>query len=202
MDTLELIQKIEEIYRMPGYPLIFIGSFIEITPFGWTIPGGVILAVGGFFANGGPLSLFWVILSGWLGAWTTLLLAYAIGKKSGMYFVKKFKQEKKAEMAHTLLAKHGAVILSTSLLASLTRFWVAYVSGMESYDFLKFLFYSGAASLGWVSLMTVVGYLTGGERTSLEKAIAQLGILGWVLVIIALAAAYLAARKEFKKDKL
>ena len=83
-------------------------------------------------------------------------------------------------MAKNLLKKHGAVILTTSMMANLTRFWVAYIAGVESYKPHKFLLYSFVASLGWVSLMAIVGYIAGFERGNIEKIVGRLGVIGWL----------------------
>ena len=201
MELVELISILENIFAKYGYSIVFLASFIEITPFGWTIPGGAILAIAGFFAYGASFSLLVVLVLGWLGAWLVLLLAYYLGLKTGYRLVKFFKQEKNAERAKILLREHGGVILTTSMLASLTRFWVAYVAGMQKYGRLKFLFYSAVASLTWSSLMIVIGYLAGSERSKLEIGIARLGILGWILFLIVLGVIYWKIRKGFGELK-
>lgn len=204
MDTINLIHTIEQFYISYGYPLVFVSSFVEITPMGWMVPGGVVLAVGGFFAYSKSISFLGVLLWGWFGAWTTLILAYLLGKKSGMWLVKKLRQEKNTQRAKRILDRNGAIILTSSMLANMTRFWTAYVAGMEKYNWTRFLFYSGVASLTWVSLMGVVGYLAGSERSQLEASITRLGIISWVLLVIAAAIFFYSLKKdyrEFNKDK-
>jgi membrane protein DedA with SNARE-associated domain len=147
MELIKLISILENLFASYGYAIVFLASFVEITPLGWTIPGGTILAIAGFFAYGARVSLLVILVLGWLGAWLVLLLAYFLGNKTGYQLVKKIKQEKNAERAKILLREHGGVILATSMLASLTRFWVAYIAGTQKYSLLKFLFYSAAASL-------------------------------------------------------
>lgn len=203
MDTLELIKKAEEIYKSFGFPIVFLSGFIEMTPFGWAIPGGLIVAIAGFFAYGNAQSFAIIIILGWLGSWLTFLFSYILGRKTGHYLVKKLHQEKNAQRAETLLKNHGGVILTTSMLAGLTRFWIAYVAGEQKYNFGNFLFYSLTASLTWTSLQAIIGYLAGSERQNLERGIAALGILGWVFLIIAIASIIFSAKKEyrhFKKD--
>lgn len=204
MDLPTLIDTTEFFFSKYGYLTIFVGSFIEITPMGWMVPGGVILALAGFFANGSQeINLVSIILYGTFGAWITFTLSYLLGKKSGMWLVKKLKQEKNATFAKRLLANHGGVILTTSMLANLTRFWVAYIAGVENYDFKKFSLYSFAAAVGWSSLMAIIGYLAGFERNHLEKAIGATGVVGWVFLGLA---AYFIQRsikheyKHFKED--
>lgn len=63
---------------------------------------------------------------------------------------------------------------------------VAYIAGVENYNLKKFLFYSAAASLTWVSFMTVVGYIAGSERHVLERYIATAGIVPWVIFVVVL----------------
>jgi membrane-associated protein len=201
MQTIELINQIENFYATYGYPLVFLFSLAEITPFGFAIPGGTVLIVGGFFAYEGKVNLFGIITSGWLGTWTTFLMAYFLGYKTGYWLVKKLKQQKNAKRAKRLLDNHGAVILTTSMLANLTRFWVAYMAGQQKHKFSKFLLYSGAASLTWSSLMTVAGYLAGSGRQNLERVIARLGVAAWVFVIFVFFIVYVLAKKEFKQYK-
>src|SRR3989304_4461371 len=139
METLVLIDKIENIYLSWGNILIFISSLIETSPMGFTIPGGFVVALGGFFSYGNKLNLAGVILSGTLGMLTTFLIAYVLGRKTGFSLAKKFHQQKYFELAKRLLENHGPIILTTSLLANITRFWIAYVAGSQKYRFFKFM---------------------------------------------------------------
>lgn len=199
MDTLQLISFTEKLYIQYGYLLVFVSSFIEITPLGWTIPGGVILAVGGYFAFSGQIHLLGVILAGWMGAWLTFLLAYFFGFRSGNWLIDKLHQEKNARKAKSMLKNYGPAILTTSMLANLTRFWIAYISGVEKYSFRRFFFYSAAASLAWVSLMSVVGYIVGSERGSLENGLAGLGALAWIFLFVAIGVIIWSGKKEFEE---
>jgi membrane protein DedA with SNARE-associated domain len=205
MNTLELISKIEQLYSTYGYWLVFVSSFIEITPLGFTIPGGAILAVGGFFAYGSGVNLYLILLFSWFGAWLTFLLAYYLGGKTGSFLVRKLHQQKNQERARILLKNHGPVILTTSMLANLTRFWIAYVAGEQSYSLIKFIFYSAVASLTWSSLMVIAGFFAGAERGNIEQWITRLGALSWLILFILLFIIYRISKKEFsnlKNDKV
>ena len=201
MEIIDILEKLEEIFISWGYLIVFLSSFIEISPLGWILPGGLFLAMAGFFAYGNESQLFLILIFSWFGAWMSFLLAYYLGMKYGFSVAKSLKQEHNAKKAKSLLNNHGPVILTTSMMASLTRFWIAFVAGAQKYKFFKFLFYSGAASLTWSSLMVIVGYLAGAERTHLERSLTRLGILSWVLILIAIATIYWSTRKEFKKMK-
>ncbi len=201
METLELINKLEHFYVVWGYPLIFVSSFIETTPFGWTIPGGSMIAMGGFFAYSQSISLFGVIIAAWLGQWSTFMFAYLIGHKSGTILISKLNQKENANKAKELLNKHGGAILTTSMMANFTRFWISYAAGAQKYNLAKFTFYSSAASLTWTSLMVVIGYIAGAQRIRLESGLAGLGIAAWLVIIATLAVVYWKSKKEYKLFK-
>lgn len=164
------------------------------------IPGGLLTALGGFFAYSNPaINILTVIISGWIGMLSTLLLSYYLGSKTGMRIAKKLKQEKIAHRAEILLTKHGPIILTTSLLANLTRFWISYVAGTKRYDFKKFFIYAASASLVWSSLLVFAGYLAGTNKDRLESGLARLGIIAWVLLIVATGVIYWKSRQEYEE---
>ncbi|HET7099495.1 MAG TPA: VTT domain-containing protein [Patescibacteria group bacterium] len=204
MDFIELINSTQWFFEKYGYLTIFLGSLVEITPLGWAVPGGAILALAGFFANTDKeLNLIAIILSGTLGSWFTLLLAYYIGKKTQMWLVKKLHQEKTAAFAKRMLQSHGGSILTTSMMANLTRFWVAYVAGADNYNFWRFFKFSLLASLSWVTLMAFMGYFAGFGRGSIESLVKSIGVVAWLFLIIAVYFLYKSIRHEyqhFKKD--
>lgn len=199
MEIINLLNIISTLFEQWGYPIIFIGSLIEITPFGWAVPGGVILAVAGFLSNNNQnLPLISVIIAGTLGAWLAFLLAYLLGRKTGMWLVGKLHQEKNARFAKSLLQKNGGVILTTSMLANLTRFWISYIAGVDKYSFLKFNLYAFLASLSWVSLMTLLGFFAGYEKENLKNIVSGIGILAWVFLGLAVIVIYKSIKREYK----
>jgi membrane-associated protein len=198
VEAKEIITLLESFYQTYGYAILFLGSFIETSPMGWTIPGGLIVALGGFFAYGEGISLYLTIVSAWLGMWATFLTAYFLGARTGGGLIKRFKQEKNAKRAKRLLENHGPSILTTSLMANLTRFWVAYVAGSQKFNFIRFLFYSAAASLTWTGFLVAVGYLAGAERGNIEAGLTRLGVLSWGLLLLALFFIYWHTRQEYE----
>lgn len=202
MDLLQALDLIAILFEKWGYPIIFLGSLFEITPLGWAIPGGAILVVSGYLSNGNPnIPLIPIILWGTLGTWMAFILAYALGAKTGMWLVKKLHQEKNAAFAKRILKNNGAAILTTSMLANLTRFWISYIAGVEKYKLLKFNIYAFVASLSWVSLMVLLGYFAGFEKENLRKIASSIGVLAWVFLIIAAAVIYISIKHEHKHFK-
>lgn len=201
MDTLVIIAKIERLFDQFDYLIVFFSSLIEITPFGWIIPGGLVLATAGFFTYNKAYALAKILVSGWLGAWFSLVGAYILGKRTGMWLVKKLKQEKNAQRAKRMLDKNGPIILTSSMLANLTRFWSAYVAGVEKYSFLRFLIYSGAASFTWVALMVFIGFLGGSERGQIENLLRKTGAMSWIILGIVGIIIFLSIKSDKKENE-
>lgn len=201
MEVNEFIDVIESVYLEWGYLIVVISSFVESSPFGWLIPGGLLTALGGFFAYNSPLNVFLVFFSGWAGIFGVLLCAYYIGDKTGMRIAKKLGQEKNAKRADKLLHKHGAIIITTSLLANITRFWVAYVAGIHRFDLKKFSIYALSASFTWTALLVGVGYVAGASKEKLEASLAQIGILSWLLVFLAAGIITWKIKQEYEDLK-
>ena len=199
-----MLDLIAYFFEKWGYLTIFLGSLIEITPIGWAVPGGLILVLAGYLSNGNQnIPLIPIIIWGSLGTWIAFLIAYLLGSKTGMWLVNKLKQQKNAEFAKRILKNNGAIILTTSMMANLTRFWISYIAGVEKYNFIKFNLYATIASISWVSLMVIVGYIAGFEKENLKSIVGSVGVLAWILLAIAVFVIYKSIKNEyqhFKKD--
>ncbi len=194
----DIVRFIESLYLAYGLPIIFVTSLIEITPVGWVIPGGSLLTLGGFFAYGRPSYLLAVIFFGWLGSWSTFFIAYILGAGASNKLNINLRGGKAAKQAKILLKKQGPVVMTSAMLASITRFWIAFFAGSQRYNIKKFAIYSGVASLSWTSLMVIIGYLAGTQRDKLEFNGAKLGIISWLVFAILAVIVYLKAKKEIK----
>ncbi len=203
MDIIQIVTVVEKLFSDWGYPIIFLGSLIETSPVGWLVPGGAILVVAGYLSSGyQTLPLIPIIIWGTLGTWAAFVLSYLLGSKTGMRVVEKFHQENNARFAQSLFRKHGGIILTTSMLSNLTRFWVAYIAGVENYNFLKFNFSAFIASISWVSLLVLLGYFTGYEIENLKKISGNAGIFSWAFLIIALTVIFITVKIEKRSHKL
>lgn len=202
MKLLQTLDLLATLFEKFGYPIIFSASLIEITPLGWAVPGGAILVVSGYLSNGNPnLPLVGTIIWGTLGTWVAFILAYQLGNKTGMWLVSKLRQEKNANFAKRILKNNGPVVLTTSMMANLTRFWISYIAGVEKYNLIKFNLYAFFASLSWVSMMVLLGYFAGFEKENLRYITKSIGVLSWVFLLIAIVVIVYVIRHEYKHFK-
>jgi membrane protein DedA with SNARE-associated domain len=81
MNSQEIFTYAEGVFLSYGLLIVFVSSFIEISPVGWIIPGGTILAIGGFFSYGKTVSLLGTVIFGWFGAWAYFHSRILSGKR-------------------------------------------------------------------------------------------------------------------------
>lgn len=139
---------------------------------GFFLPGDSLLFVTGMIIagsqhpfNSDPLNLiYWIVLliiCGILGNF----VGYWFGKKSGpLLFHKKdtflFKQ-KHLRQAKEFYEKRGGGAIVLARFLPMVRTFAPIVAGIVQMDFKKFTFYNMVGCIGWVTSMTMLGYLLG-----------------------------------------
>lgn len=201
MDLNQIVIGISAYFIKYGYPLVFFGVLVETTPLGGFIPGALLAAMGGFYSYDGPLSFPFVLILGTSGMFLTLISSYIIGKKTGMKLAHYFKQEENVAHAKVLLEKYGPLIVTTALLSNITRFWIAYIAGMQKYNIIQFSFLALVASLAWVSLLVISGYLAASSAHSIERNLAQVSIISWIFLAATGAVITWAIRKNINETR-
>lgn len=184
MDVNYIFSLSEDFFTRWGYLLVFVSTFIETTPLGFLIPGSTIVAIAGYYSYSTPLNTGVIIFFSSLGMLTTFSLSYYFGYVTGYSLIKLYKQEKNSQKAKKILDKNGPIVITTALISNITRFWIAYLCGIQKYKFRKFLFYAFIASVSWNSLLTMLGYFAGSGRFVIEKGLAGIGIFSYILLLI------------------
>jgi membrane protein DedA with SNARE-associated domain len=179
----EVFVQLQDLYGSSGYLIVFIAGILEASPVSWIIPFSFLIVMAGFIAASGDLDIVFVILLGVLGQWLSLGFAYYLGERKAAHLIQILKQEEYARKAGKVLRANKVSLLMTSLIAGITRFWVAYLAGHERHDFWEFMALSAAASFVWISLVAFAGYLAGYFGVAIEEAMTGLGIIGWGLIV-------------------
>jgi len=61
------------------------------------------------------------------------------------------------------------------------------------------MLYSAIASLTWVSVLVIIGYVAGTGRHTIERGLAQAGIFSWVFVFVVGGFLYWKLKDELKE---
>ncbi len=162
-----------------GYAALFAIVFSETGLLvGFFLPGDSLLFTVGVVAGTGALDvgLVCVVLSAaaLLGDST----GYLLGRKTGPRIFSRpdsrlFKQEY-ITRTNAFYAKYGGKTIVMARFVPIVRTFAAFVAGVGQMPYRKFLPYSVCGGIGWVCLLTTLGYKIGGiplVRRNFDKAI-------------------------------
>ncbi len=191
-----ILDALEPLYATYGYPLVLLAALLEHTFFlAWAIPGGILVALGGFYAQSGGLALPLVIALGALGFTAGDHLDYLVGRR-GTRTIQRVTGGRIAPMA-TLLhwrALPALLLAYTNTIPRSTMFMGGAAAGLP---YRRFISLSLPMALFWSALNGVLGYWLGSNRDRLEAALKAIGLggqIGLVCVLAVVLAIYLVRR--------
>src|ERR1700680_1678948 len=132
---------------------------------GFVLPGDSLLFTIGVVAGAGELNLVVIMLlligASMLGDWSGYLLGRragsAIFNRPGLRF---FKQEH-LQRTKAFYEKHGGKTIIYAKFVPIIRTFAPFIAGVANMRYLRFLSFDVFGAIGWVSSMTVLGYLLG-----------------------------------------
>ena len=160
------LKAILETYGAWTYGLLFLTVFCEtglvVTPF---LPGDSLLFAAGAFAASGAMRLEWLLIGLFAAAVLGDNLNYAVGYLLGPKLAGggkiRFVKPQHLERTHAFYEKYGGKTLILARFVPIIRTFAPFVAGVGSMRYPKFLAYSVAGGLLWVSTCTLAGYFFG-----------------------------------------
>ena len=78
---MDILLILESVFVSFGYLIVFFAAFFEsVILLGFLLPGGLIVLLGGYFAQQNQMSVIWVIILAWSGMFLGDLLNYWLVK--------------------------------------------------------------------------------------------------------------------------
>lgn len=185
-DLSELIDKLlrwlEPYYLSYGYLLVFLGALTEHLFFlAWALPGGVIVALGGLYAQSGPLLLPLVIVLGAAGFVTGDHLDYLVGRRGSRLLNRVTKgKTMPASYVWSVRAAPVLILAYTNAAPRAAMFMGGAASGLS---YRKFLMLSVTLGIVWSTIFSVIGFLLGSNRARLINVLQSIGIAGQVVIV-------------------
>ncbi len=183
-----------------GYALLFAIVFSETGLLaGLFLPGDSLLFTVGVVAGAGQLNVVTIIITLAAAAIIGDAVGYYLGKKAGPLVYNRpdsrfFKREHLIK-THAFYEKHGGKTIIYARFVPIVRTFAPFVAGVAEMTYMKFASFNIFGGIGWVLLMTLLGYYLGGVefvRRNFEKV-----ILGIILVsVMPIAFEYLRSRKR------
>lgn len=186
---------------------IFLAMFVEtVFP---PIPSEIVMPLGGYIAyvgGQGYLGLFTMILAGSLGSTLGAIMIYFIALKGGRSLVLKYGRkvgvnEKKIAIAEKWFKKYGDFAVFFGRMAPGIRELISIPAGFAKMDFVRFLSFTFAGSLGWSAFLGSIGYFFADTWRDFNFD-SMFGIVG--LVVLLSIAAYFVFKYfvNYRKKKL
>jgi membrane-associated protein len=149
-----------------GYAALFAIVFSETGLLvGFFLPGDSLLFTVGVVCGAGHLDLLLVNVVLMLAAMLGDSTGYFLGRQTGpKIFSRKdsrfFKQEY-VTRTHAYYEKYGGKTIILARFVPIVRTFAAFIAGVGKMPYLKFLPFSVCGGIGWIFLMTMLGYLLG-----------------------------------------
>jgi membrane-associated protein len=153
-------------YGLWVYALLFVIIFAEtgfvITPF---LPGDSLLFVAGTLAAGGGLEVQWLI---------PLLIAASFGGDNANYWIghhlgprvfrrngSRLLNHEHLDRTHAFYERHGGKTILLARFLPILRTFAPFVAGIGHMPYARFLAFSLAGSVLWITLFVLAGYFFG-----------------------------------------
>lgn len=170
-----------------GYALLFGIVFAETGLLaGFFLPGDSLLFTVGMVAGAGHLDIIAIIILLAAAAVIGDGAGYLLGRKAGPLVFSRpdsrwFKQEH-LQRTREFYEKHGGKTIIYARFVPIIRTFAPFVAGVGNMSYKRFLSFNIFGGIGWVILMTMLGYYLGGweiVRKNFEKV-----ILGIILISV------------------
>jgi len=206
-DVSELIERllrwVEPLYQTYGYLVVIAGALLEHTFFlAWAMPGGILVALGGLYAQAGVLALPLVILTGAAGFILGDHLDFVVGRRSTKILERVTKGRTMDPNSFTTLRTLPALALAyTNAVPRAAMFMGGAASGLT---YRRFLLLSVSLALFWSATFSILGYWLGSNRQQLTRLLQGVGIGGQILLFGAIGIGvvfyYLRRRRAQRVD--
>ena len=190
-----LLQLVNGTSGIFSYLVVF--AILMACGLGVPLPEDVSLILGGYLVHAEKANLFLMMLTGFLGIMVgDSIIFFAgrrigaqVGSKKGGFFARIVTPEKRARVEQ-LFHKHGDKIVCAARFMPGVRAVTFFTAGSVGMNYLRFLFFDGAAALISAPVFVFLGFRFGGELETLLDNVKK-GQTRVILVLVGVAVVYL-----------
>lgn len=174
---------------------------------GVPVPDETLLALSGFLAFKGELSLIPVFFSGFLGSITGITISYFIGRGFGKVFLEKYGHyihitKERLEKAHVWFKKIGKWALLFGYFIPGVRHVISLLAGSTKMNYPEFALYTYAGGFIWASTFISIGYFFGEKWQKVMEAIHRHIIISSIVLIIVITGVILLRNYWLNKKSI
>ncbi|MCL4402756.1 MAG: VTT domain-containing protein [Acidobacteria bacterium] len=175
-----------------GYTALFAVVFAETGLLvGFFLPGDSLLFTVGVVAGAGHLNIVLVNLLLMSAAIAGDTAGYFLGRKTGPHIFNRpdsrFFRREHLIRTHEFYEKYGGKTIIYARFIPIVRTFAPFVAGVGEMNYFHFLSYNIFGGIGWVFLMTMLGYKLGGialVRQHFEKVIFAIIVISVLPVVV------------------
>lgn len=179
-----------------GYTALFAVVFAETGLLvGFFLPGDSLLFTVGVVAGAGQLNIVLVNVLLMAAAVIGDTVGYVLGRKAGPHIFNRpdsrFFRREYLMRTHEFYERHGGKTIVYARFVPIIRTFAPFVAGVAEMNYFRFLSYNVFGGIGWVFMMTMLGYTLGNIpiiRQHFEKVIV-------LIILVSLAPAVIHALK-------
>lgn len=156
------------------------------------IPSEVIVPFSGFLVVSGQFSLMGVVIAGTLGNFAGSLVAYFVGKRYGLSFIKRYGKyilltESDVERSERFFKKFGNLSVFLGRILPAIRTFISLPAGASKMNLGAFSLWTILGSVPFVWLLGWLGTLLGENWTALEQYFKYIDAFIIIIVVVILS---------------
>ena len=185
-----------------GYAMLFAIVFAETgLLMGFFLPGDSLLFLVGTVAGAGHLDIVAVNITLMTAAILGDTFGYMLGRKTGPRIFSRpdsrlFRREH-LERTRIFYEKHGGKTIIYARFVPIIRTFAPFVAGVGRMDYFRFLSFNVFGGIGWVFVMTMLGYVLG-EIPLIKRHLEKVILL---IIFISVLPVIAEAVKAYRKPK-
>jgi undecaprenyl-diphosphatase len=201
----QLVHWAGPLFRAAGYPIVFVGVFLESSALvGLIAPGEAILALGGVYAARQDLSIGWVIAIAIAAGWSGQIAGYWLGRRYGRVIVRKIPLVRRLEPtlddAKELIHRRGGLAIVFGRFATGIGAVMPFASGTAELPFGTFLPYMLPTVAVWATAIALVGFFLGDHLEAVDRVLSGIGWVGLAIVVLLVVGIWLWRRRRRRKE--
>lgn len=189
MNYMDILNILESSFSSYGYLIVFFAALLEsFILLGFLLPGGLIVLLGGYFAQRGQLSAISVIILAWLGMFLGDMINYWLGK-NGFHkiFIKHLRLGnflKNHRLADDNISKYGILAIFYSHILGYMRSIICFSAGVVSFPERKYISAVLGASFFWSFIYVGMGFIFGKSTQNLLSLSNEFTVFAWLVLIL------------------
>ena len=188
------------------YGYLAVVALVLIEDFGVPVPGETVLILAAVYAGAGRLSIWLVVLLGFLGALLGDNIGFAIGHFGGRPLAERygryiFLTPERLEKATSFFERHGGKIIIVARFIEGLRQANGIIAGISGLKWTRFLVFNAIGAALWVAVWTSVGYFSGSHIDTIYATATRYDkylLIALVLVV----AGYVALRMRRRSARM